>query len=217
MPIDLGTITSSTTAGTVVWTIWNAASTATLTTTTATIDVWAAWVVTTAGTASNASIITTTTTTAATIWPAWNLGYVTREQVRATFARASPSPEEVQAQLRAQERWRAEHVRIQAERSQAEARAEKLLAEVLSPAQREELVAKKYFTVESIAKNGERRIYQVHRGRSRNVVQVDASGRRIKTLCAHPTALVPDADTMVAQKLMLEGCEEDFLRVANHS
>lgn len=33
--------------------------------------------------------------------------------------------------------------------------------------------------------------------------------------CAHPGELVPDADTMLAQKLMLEADEPAFLRVAN--
>ena len=40
---------------------------------------------------------------------------------------------------------------------------------------------------------------------------------KIKTLCAHPTVRVPDADNMLAQKLYLESNEEEFLRIANHS
>ena len=106
-----------------------------------------------------------------------------------------------------------------AERSAADKRAEKLLQETLSLAQREELALNGFFTLTTIAKSGEERIYRIRRGRSRNVEQVDATGRRIKTLCAHPIAAVPDADTMLAQKLMLETPEmqEEFLRIANHS
>lgn len=58
---------------------------------------------------------------------------------------------------------------------------------------------------------------QADRGRHGNVDQVDDSGRRIKRLCVHPVEGVPDADTMLAQKLFLEGSEEELLRVANHN
>jgi hypothetical protein len=39
----------------------------------------------------------------------------------------------------------------------------------------------------------------------------------IKRLCSHLIELVPDADTMLAQKLHLECNEDAFLRIANHS
>lgn len=38
-----------------------------------------------------------------------------------------------------------------------------------------------------------------------------------KTYCAHPNDQCPDADTMLAQKLMLENDETSFLRIANPS
>ena len=164
-------------------------------------------------TASTGAIINNTATLAINAWGPWNARF--QENLR------NATPEQVaqtQARYREQQdRYREQQAQIQVERSAAEKRAELLLQEVLSPKQREELAAKRYFTMETIAKTGERRIYRIHRGRSRNVEQVDESGRRIKMLCAHPVALVPDPDTMIAQKFMLETQEEDFLRIANHS
>jgi hypothetical protein len=151
------------------------------------------------------------------IWGAWNnqiqnLRNASAEQVRRV--------QEQQRQARErQDRYQADQTRVQVERSKAEKRAEKLLQELLSAEQRAELAAKGFFTLRTIAKSGEERIYRIRRGRSRNVEQVDAQGNRIKTLCAHPIEMVPDADTMLAQKLMLEtpDMQEEFLRIANHS
>jgi hypothetical protein len=106
---------------------------------------------------------------------------------------------------------------MEGERAQARERAEELLRECLAPDQAEELSRAGHFHVDTISPNGERRRYRIERGRARNVKQVDAGGRVVKTLCAHPIAQLPDADTMLAQKLMLEASEEEFLRIANHS
>lgn len=153
----------------------------------------------------------TTNSINAAIWTNWN--YALQNASPQQIAHAQQQVQAQQAQQR--QHWEA----VQAERSLAEKRAEKLLQETLSPAQREELASKGFFTLTTIAKSGEERIYRIKRGRSRNVEQVDATGRRIKTLCAHPVAAIPDADTMVAQKLMLEtpDMQEEFLRIANHS
>jgi hypothetical protein len=112
----------------------------------------------------------------------------------------------------ANEAWAA----AEGERKLARERAEMLLMENLMPAQREELKQNGYFTLRRIDEKGTR-FYRIHRGRSRNVEQVTEEGRRIMTLCAHPHENVPDADTMLAQKLMLMANEQEFLRVANRS
>lgn len=92
------------------------------------------------------------------------------------------------------------------------ARAEILLKSCLTPQQQEELEKRNYFHIEVQGKR-----YRIRRGRSRNVHEVNAQDQVIKTLCAHPYERVPDADTMLVQKLMLESAEADFLRIANHS
>ena len=229
----------------VVWTVWNdiytgtisltsngtgmvncsSATTTNLLTTNMTVsnmEVWAAWnqqvqslIAQSANTQIGNPINTTTTSNIVTasnslIWSAWNqgLGQPTGEQVR-------------EAQRRAQEQQAldtARYAQVRIEQTAANQRAEKLLQETLTPKERVELAEKGFFTLESISKrDGQRRLYRISRGRSRNVHQVDDNGRVIKTLCAHPMALVPDADTMLAQKLMLQADQDEFLRIANHS
>lgn len=99
----------------------------------------------------------------------------------------------------------------------ANARADALLREVLSPRQNEQLALHGHFDVELLQADRSVRRYRIWRGRTRNVAQIDEGGRVLKRLCAHPIELVPDADTMIAQKLWLETAEAEFLRVANHS
>lgn len=163
---------------------------------------------------TTAAISTMNTAMNTAIWTAWNNIYVANisftNGTGSTAILNRMTPEQIQ---REQDR----RVRVEGERSVAKERAERLLREHLSPRQREELASKGFFTLETVAPTGERRLYRIDRGRSRNVRQVDGNGRVLKTLCAHPAILVPDADTMLAQKLMLETDEQEFLRIANHS
>jgi hypothetical protein len=96
--------------------------------------------------------------------------------------------------------------------AEAKKRADELLKAHLTPQQREELEMKNHFHLLVGAKK-----YRINRGRSRNIQLVNEQGVVVKTLCAHPSEMIPDADTMLAQKLMLEANENEFLRIANHS
>ena len=102
----------------------------------------------------------------------------------------------------------------QAERSAKEAaanqRAEAILRSSLSPKQLKELDRRGYFHVVT----GARR-FRITRGRSHNVKEVDARSRIRRTFCAHPIEYVPDADTMLAQKLWLETRPKEFFKLAN--
>lgn len=99
----------------------------------------------------------------------------------------------------------------------ARSRAEDLLREHLSERQKLDLSQKGYFEACAVNfKEGTRRYYRIRRGRAGNVFLLDGSqGREIKKLCCHPLENVPDADTMLAQKLMIEMNEELFLKTAN--
>lgn len=99
----------------------------------------------------------------------------------------------------------------------ARTRAEGLLREHLTSRQREDLATKNYFEVCAVDfKRGERRYYRIKRGRAQNVFLLDGpQGREVQRLCCHPLEQVPDADTMLAQKLMLEMNEALFLKTAN--
>jgi hypothetical protein len=132
------------------------------------------------------------------------------------------TPEERQRLAAERQRLNDEHYArqrvLQEESDKAKARAIRLLRENLDEKQRADLDANGYFELEAISRNGDRRKYRIHRKWSGNIQQVDQSGRRIKTLCIHPREATPIEDSMLAQKLMLEGgAEEDLLRIANHS
>lgn len=202
------------------------------------INVWPYW-----SSQTGSQIITSSTTTAASTnitWNQWSVNYtattsgIISANTISTINHAWPpswlQQHEMQSATREQivereRQYREQRIRQEAEfaiasriREAANGRAERILRESLSPKQCEELQAKGYFDLETIRPSGERKLYRIMRGRSRNVQEIDAeSGRVVKHLCAHPVALVPDADTMLVQKFMLESAEEDFLRIANVS
>jgi hypothetical protein len=124
------------------------------------------------------------------------------------------TPEERAEREAAQAAVQRREAELRREREDAEARAERLLLETLSPLARVQYLANGTVTV--IAKSG--RVYAIAKGRARNVYELDPATRaRRSRLCAHPVDGVPDQDTMLAQKLMLEHAEEEFLAMANRS
>jgi len=91
-------------------------------------------------------------------------------------------------------------------------RAEKLLLEGLDVGQRAQLDRENCFEV--VGNLGHR--YRIHRGRTRNVYQLDQDGTVIRALCAAPLD-VPEADAMLAQKLLIEHDELAYAFVARTS
>lgn len=96
---------------------------------------------------------------------------------------------------------------------EADERAEELLRAHLTEEQRRQLDEQHAFVMRSELG----RTYRISRGRVRNIAQLNEDGKGIAILCAHPTMHVPDPDTMLAQKLMLETDEDSFRRIANIS
>lgn len=221
MPIMTGTgslvpysANSSTTTGSQIWTLWsNSYGT---TSATANQIIWTAW---TGGTTTSAANITAANSTGSinsSTWGSWNVQYGNQQQVR--VATAEEQARMVADRQRANDAYHARQMALQAETSAAQARALRLLRENLDAKQKADLDANGYFELETISKGGERRKYRIHRKWSGNIQQVDGNGNRIKTLCIHPREHTPVEDSMLAQKLMLEGgAEEDLLRIANHS
>jgi len=96
----------------------------------------------------------------------------------------------------------------------ARIKAEQLLLRHLTSDQKQDLRKYGYFKVYVAEK-----VYRIRRGRAQNVDLVrEEAGvlKPIETLCLHPDELVPDADTMLIQKLLLETDERQFLSIANH-
>lgn len=149
----------------------------------------------------------TTCTSSITLGSIWPPAPVPREW----FERAT---ERVDSELRRREA-EAAALRCQEEhgaRVAARERAEALLNSVLTPAQRESWALHRWF--EMVGSQGGR--YRIGYGRVRNITRLDERGRGVETLCIHPDADVPDADTVAAQKLYLESDEAALLRTANH-
>ncbi len=161
--------------------------------------------------------LSTTATLHNVSWSAWNASMRNASSTMASYVRssrpASLTPEQMAAEAARRDRARATVLAIET----AKDRAEKLLLEHLNDRQKRDLADKRYFDV-TVAdfKKGVRRYYRIHRGRAGNVTQLDGpNGNAIRKFCCHPVENVPDADTMLSQKLMLEACEELFLKTAN--
>lgn len=97
-------------------------------------------------------------------------------------------------------------------RMDAERRAEILLSEILRPEEYRQLKRRGYLDVPSPSRP--QRTYRVPR--SRDQVRVYEEGRLIERLCIQSIEPVPYADVVVMHKLMIEGNEDEYLRVANH-
>lgn len=93
----------------------------------------------------------------------------------------------------------------------ADSVAEKLLVAHLDPKQREDFQNHRHFEVIQ-AKT--KRVYRIKHGWAGNV-EVWEGGRRVESLCIHPAVVVPFADNLLAQKLLLEADEPAFRRIAN--
>ena len=120
--------------------------------------------------------------------------------------------------LQAAQQYAAEQERLSRKETEridaANKRAEELLTFMLDEDQKKRYAADRCFEV--VAGNtGERRRYLVKYGWAGNVEQIDENGRQVARFCIHPRNIVPVPDNMLAQKLMLESNEEEFLRIAN--
>ena len=199
-----------------IWTSWSVA-TNTLTINSAVNQmqlqqIWTQWVGQ-AATQQNIAAINQQVATIAQsqIWTSWvqasNVSYTTVAPAR----RQAATTEQ-------QERWRQDQeraTRIEQDRRRAEdeakAKAEVLLLRHLSDQQKADLKTKGFFLVEVAGET-----YKIMRGFAGNVKMLDkATGKDAKSFCIHPSERVPDADAMLAQKLLLETDTERFHKIAN--
>ena len=94
----------------------------------------------------------------------------------------------------------------------SEQRAEVLLRDVLSAGQFHQLRRRGYLDVPSPSRPN--RSYRIPR--SRDQVRVYEDGRLIERLCVQAVEPVPTGDVVLMHKLMIEGNEAEYLRLANH-
>jgi hypothetical protein len=201
----------STTAG--AWHYWNNTSTSTTITSTSNNYIWTSWTTGTSTGTTN-SIITVANNT----WVDWIIqDERTIHNRRHRGAPAVITADERERHERERRYWeeRAREANARAaeeakKREAAEKRAEELLMSVLSEEQRQTFKKDGHF----IVRRGDRR-YRIRRGWSGNVDVIDRDGRLSHRMCIHPRENVPICDNLVAQKLMLEACEDHMISVAN--
>lgn len=195
-------------ATTNTWTAWNTTYYVSSTAAT-TASTWDAWnVLYVDATGSTATSITTSSTAATTTWDAWNERY---ERIVASTNRiVRPSREQLQRDL---ERER----RLRIEANEARSRAELLLRQHLTEQQVRQLEERKFFEIPVLSRDGATRRYRIRDGYAGNVDLLGADGKPKRRYCIHPKDRLPNADAMLAQKLMLETNEELFLQIANET
>jgi hypothetical protein len=88
----------------------------------------------------------------------------------------------------------------------------KLLGEWLTPEQRAQFDANRYFDVIG-CDSGKR--YRIHYGSATNVHEIDSEGRSTNGWCFVPSGHLVAGDVMLAQKVALETNEFEALAVAN--
>jgi hypothetical protein len=94
---------------------------------------------------------------------------------------------------------------------EAQERAEALLRELLTEDEYRQLSRRGYLEVPSPSRS--RRVYRVPRHQGQ--VKVYEGGVPIMALCVQSVEPVPDGDAVLMHKLMIEGSEDEYLRIAN--
>ncbi len=94
---------------------------------------------------------------------------------------------------------------------EAEERAEKVMLEVLSPLELQQLSQRGYLEVPS--PRYPERVYRVPR--HPGLVGVYERGALVNRLCVGSVEPIPTGDAVILHKLMIEGNEEEYLRRAN--
>lgn len=94
---------------------------------------------------------------------------------------------------------------------EAQERAEALLKELLTEEEYRQLNRKGYLDVPSPSRSF--RTYRIPRHQGQ--VKVYEGGIPVMALCVQPVEPIPDGDVVLMHKLMIEGNEEEYLRIAN--
>ena len=94
----------------------------------------------------------------------------------------------------------------------ADRAAETLLHASLTPSEYRQLSVNSYLDVPSPSREG--RFYRIPRGPGQVLVYED--GHVCERLCVQPVENLPEADVILAHKLLIEADESTYLQTANH-
>jgi hypothetical protein len=187
------------------------------TTSATTLDIWP---VLDTGTGSSVTWATTGNTAIAnSVWTttAWQMP--THTQVRWTPQVVQRTPEQIaeaaaKAELARQERIK-EEAKTKIFKDAAKVRARNLLMQMLNADQKKELEEKNHFHLTVHDRSGSMRVYRIEYGYAGNVKLLGTDGQPVKRYCIHADYRLPYEDQMLAQKMLLEANEKEFLRIAN--
>lgn len=198
---------------------WLASTTATTSATT--INLGSSWHIRTSGTAATTgwyNIEDNCTSAANAAWysTGWqDCDHATIKQ----YGRVRETPEQAaeraaKAEL-ARQAAAIEAAKVKVFTDMAKARARKLLFSMLSADQQKELDEKNHFHLTVHSRDGSMKVYRIEHGYAGNVKLLGIDGQPVKRYCIHADYRLPYEDQMLAQKLLLETNEPEFLRIAN--
>lgn len=169
--------------------------------------VWRQWV--------TQSTSSTTSDLSNAVWETWvaihNANIMANNS--AVFVRPhAETPEQIRARVAAAEQRLVARKAEDLARTKAQEKAHKLLIEHLTPKQEETLRMHGYFDVDL----GER-VYRIRKGGHGGWVERMQGQKATDGYCIYVTGDCPPEDHMLAQKLMLEANEQEFLRIANRT
>ncbi|MHB0870836.1 MAG: hypothetical protein ACYC66_12700 [Chloroflexota bacterium] len=101
---------------------------------------------------------------------------------------------------------------VASSRQDAQARADLLVRALLSATEYEQLSSRGYLDVRS--PTDPQRVYRIPSGTG--LVTVMDRGYCVERLCVQSTAPIPEQEAVIVHKLMIEGNEEEYLKLANH-
>lgn len=108
-----------------------------------------------------------------------------------------------------------EAAKVKVFKDAANARARRLLVQMLNADQKKELEEKNQFHLTVHDRDGSMRVYRIEYGFQGNVKLLGTNGQPVKRYCIHADSRLPYEDQMLAQKMLLEANEPEFLRIAN--
>lgn len=160
------------------------------------------------------------TAAANTVWRSSGWQQCEHAKVRWTPSMVAQETPEQRAERAAKaELARQEREREEAKRKvfidTAKSRARRLLLSMLNPAQQKQLDEKNHFDLTVHGQDGSQRVYRIEYGYQGNVKLLGPDGQPVRRYCIHADSRLPYEDQMLAQKLLLEANEQDFLRIAN--
>lgn len=198
------------------------ASTTSSTTAATTINLGSSWHIRTTGTSSTTGwydIEDGCTAAANAAWYSTGWQDCKHTQVRWTPSVVQRTPEQIaEAAAKAELARQAaiiEAAKVKIFTDTAKARARKLLFSMLNTDQQKELEEKNFFHLTVHDRSGSMRVYRIEHGYAGNVKLIGVDGQPVKRYCIHADYRLPYEDQMLAQKLMLETNEPEFLRIAN--